>query len=117
MKVLLLSADLNALERLAGAAAARGDTVSIVQESDALAANVAGGEIVFVDLATPRLDLAALVPLLRSSPRAVRAVVAFGPHVQRERLAAARAAGCDAVVSRGEFHASVEDLLAKLAGD
>jgi hypothetical protein len=38
-------------------------------------------------------------------------VVAFGPHVHEERLAAARNAGCDEVVSRGEFFARLDAIV------
>ena len=38
-------------------------------------------------------------------------VVAFGPHVHEERLAAAREAGCDVVVSRGKFFAELDAIL------
>jgi len=38
-------------------------------------------------------------------------VVAFGPHVHEERLAAAREAGCDEVLSRGEFFARVNAIV------
>jgi hypothetical protein len=43
-------------------------------------------------------------------------VVAFGPHVERERLQAARDAGADDVMPRGAFAAHLEDVLLRLAG-
>ncbi len=48
-------------------------------------------------------------------PRSIR-VVAFGPHVARERLQAARDAGADDVMPRGAFAAHLEDVLLRLAG-
>ncbi len=39
-------------------------------------------------------------------------VVAFGSHVDRDRLAAARAAGCAEVLPRSAFFSRVADLLA-----
>ena len=60
-------------------------------------------EAVLVDLGTPGLkpnDLAErLAPLATGRP----AIVAFGPHVHEALLSAAREAGCDEVVSRGQF--------------
>lgn len=43
-------------------------------------------------------------------------VVAFGPHVERDRLQAARDAGADDVMPRGAFAAHLEDVLLRLAG-
>jgi len=42
--------------------------------------------------------------------RAVK-IVAFGPHVQRDELDAARAAGADLVLTRGAFDQRLADLL------
>lgn len=39
-------------------------------------------------------------------------VVAFGPHVHVESLQAAREAGCDQVLTRGQFHQQVMNLVA-----
>jgi hypothetical protein len=62
----------------------------------------------------PGLDVHALVAAVReASPNGAR-VLAFGPHVHEASLAAARAAGCDEVVTRGEIErrldAAVQDL-------
>jgi hypothetical protein len=38
--------------------------------------------------------------------------VAFGPHVHRERLVAAQAAGCRRVWSRGQLHQQADELFA-----
>ena len=43
-------------------------------------------------------------------------VLAFGPHVNRDRLQAARDAGADDVLPRGAFAAHLEDILLRLAG-
>ena len=42
-----------------------------------------------------------------------RRVVAFGSHVDRELLAAAREAGCDEVLPRSQFFSRLRDLLAE----
>ncbi|TWT56716.1 hypothetical protein KOR42_00700 [Thalassoglobus neptunius] len=60
---------------------------------------------VVVDLELSGVDLAAL----RNATSAK--IVAFGPHVQTDRLAAARSAGCDFVLSRGEINRGLETLL------
>lgn len=66
---------------------------------------------VAVDLTTPGLKIAALVETLRGLAEPPSAIVAFGPHVQNVRLDAARAAGCDAVLTRGQFHSQLESIL------
>ncbi len=49
----------------------------------------------------------------RAKPSTLR-VLAYGPHVARDALESARAAGADAVLPRGAFHANLVDLLKKL---
>ncbi len=71
--------------------------------------------LVILDLSLDTLHPAALVQQLKEQTPSTR-VVAFGPHVHRQRLADAKAAGCDAVMSRGQFHAEAEGLLRSLAG-
>jgi hypothetical protein len=39
-------------------------------------------------------------------------LIAFGPHVHEEKLAAARTAGFDLVISRGKFFSDVEAIIA-----
>ena len=66
--------------------------------------------LVLVDLSTSGLKIGELLPKLRAvSPQA--RVIAFGPHVHTGLLAAAREAGCDLVVSRGELHARIDSYL------
>ena len=48
---------------------------------------------------------------LKASEGSGTRVVAFGPHVHEQRLAAARDAGCDLVVSRGQFFSQLETIL------
>ncbi|MGH7244319.1 MAG: hypothetical protein ACREJD_12985 [Phycisphaerales bacterium] len=43
-------------------------------------------------------------------------VVAFGPHVAREELRAAREAGADEVLTRGAFDHNMDQVLLRLAG-
>ena len=57
---------------------------------------------VFIDLGVPDLDITAAVAQLRSAAEAVP-TVAYGSHVDKDRLDAARAAGCDEVLPRSRF--------------
>jgi CheY-like chemotaxis protein len=70
--------------------------------------------LVIIDLSTPGIDPADLVPRVRATVAGAVRIVAFGPHVHELKLAAARAAGCDDVVTRGQFHANLDRILASV---
>lgn len=65
-----------------------------------------------IDLSAPIADLPGLVAQLRdASPSAT--LLSYGPHVHEARLQAARDAGCDLVISRGQFHKQLAELLVR----
>ncbi len=70
-------------------------------------------QAVLVDLECPGFRLEDVAEWKTRKP-ALR-VIAYGPHVQTDRLANAAAAGCDAVLSRGQFDRSIVSLLKELA--
>ena len=74
------------------------------------ASTLPGG--VLVDLHNDTLDLPAFLVALKETCAVMPRVVAFGSHVDAERLKAARAAGCDRVLPRSKF---VEELETDLA--
>jgi CheY-like chemotaxis protein len=115
MKVVLLSSDLVVASRVEGAAAQVGATVRAISSVEAAIASCGAEqvELLIIDLAMPSLDVGTLVNQLRAdASRSVR-IVAFGPHVHEGRLAAAREAGCDTVMSRGQFFAQITAILAR----
>ncbi len=59
-------------------------------------------ELVLIDLAFGDVELSAAIPTFKSSFPNAR-VLAFGPHVDVERLAQAESAGADQVMTRGQF--------------
>jgi DNA-binding NarL/FixJ family response regulator len=61
-------------------------------------------DVVVVDLSRP--DALEAVAALRAAGSTAR-IVAYGSHVERDLLAAARAAGCDRVLARSAFFADV----------
>jgi DNA-binding NarL/FixJ family response regulator len=67
--------------------------------------------LVLVDLALPGLDVEQLVPSLREQLPETAAIVAYGPHVDEFALSTARQAGCDHVLSRGEFNRRQAEIL------
>jgi CheY-like chemotaxis protein len=76
----------------------------------------AGSEpvIIILDLNSPGADPAAAVSQWRQSPAPPRTIIAFAPHVHGAKLAAARSAGCDIVLTRGEFNSQIEGLLSMI---
>lgn len=65
-------------------------------------ADCAGADVVLVDLARHAGDIVAVRAV---APAAL--IVAFGPHVDDDALAQARADGADAVLARSKFFADV----------
>src|SRR5438067_1165326 len=110
MKVVLLSRDLLAISKFRGAAERQQAEVAVAGSGAELVALAEAGDVglAIIDLGLPGCVPAELVPALRGAAHPPRAVLAFGPHVQEERLRLAREAGCDEVFSRGEFHARMD---------
>lgn len=112
-RILLVSTDLIAAARLAHAARGLGDLLE-VESPTTPAATVDGGyDVVLVDLQSCP-DAALAIGRARGLAPAGR-IVAFGPHVWRERLEAAVAAGADEAASRGEVLGSLPALLERLS--
>jgi hypothetical protein len=113
MRAILVSIDLIVVSRVEGAAAKVGGTVQVTSNISAAAECMSGegAEIVIVDLGSSIEDIKAQVTTLKSATSPSPRVVAFGPHVHENRLAAAREAGCDVVMSRGQFFSQIDSLL------
>ncbi len=118
MKFLLFSSDLMLISAAQGAAARHGAELSIVPNASAALAACSDDAVrlLVVDLRSPQLDVGALMAELRSISTTHIPVLAFGPHVHEASLAAAAAAGCDEVVTRGEFERRLDAALARLVG-
>jgi hypothetical protein len=118
LRILLVSPDLMATSRIAGLCREVGATLETIRS---LGESPHGGphDVVLVDLQSLSEDPAVVVTrarmLVDAGPVAGEgkpaAIVAFGPHVARERLALARDAGADDVVSRGELLGGFAGLL------
>jgi CheY-like chemotaxis protein len=116
MAGVLFTADLACSSKVAAAAVRTGRRLETAMSAAALMDKAAGAELVIIDLTAPGADPKTLVARLRTLAPAPRPVVAFGPHVQELLLEAARAAACDEVLTRGQFHAHVDELLSKYVG-
>lgn len=97
-------------------AAALGVPVALADDPAALADRLAGDgdATVLVDLNHPADPIAAIRALKSAAPSA--RVIAFGSHVDGERLKAAREAGADRVLARSAFTERLPELLAPGTG-
>jgi len=71
--------------------------------------------VVLIDLTMSGVDLNELLARLKATDPAPQSVMAFGPHVHRQRLDAARQAGCDRVLTRGQLHEHAAEVLGEFA--
>jgi DNA-binding NarL/FixJ family response regulator len=112
MDVVLLANDLMVASRLQTAASKIDGKIRIATTGSQVVDLCEQEKIgmVIIDLATPGLKLDFVQQLKSKSAKGPR-IVAFGPHVHKDRLAAARDAGCDAVISRGQFFGEIESIL------
>jgi DNA-binding NarL/FixJ family response regulator len=112
MTALVLTTDLLLQSQLAGAAERANQQIQVVTAVEALltALEAIQARLVILDLSLPAVDSGELIRQLKDrSPGTT--IAAFAPHVHRQRLADAKAAGCDVVMSRGQFHVEAEALL------
>jgi len=115
--VLLLSNDLASGSRVSAAAVRAGVNLQQVGTTARLLEAVAGAPsaTVILELAAVRSDVAELVASIRNISPAKRQIIAFAPHVHEQQIAAARDAGCDRVLSRGQFFKGLDGLMGELA--
>ena len=115
MNALLISTDLMALSAAEGAARSAGVKLHSVGPKGAVSAALEMmPALIAIDLSGPIDDVRALVDDLCCASPGVR-FIAYAPHVHEARLQAARDAGCDHVISRGQFHKGFGELLANYA--
>ena len=114
MRVLLLTSDLAVSSKVAGAAERQQAALVVAAdvENAGAAASEALYDLAILDLSIPRLDVRRIVERLKAQPQPPRSILAFGPHVHEGLLQAARDAGCDRVLSRGQFYAQLDEILA-----
>jgi hypothetical protein len=106
----LISKDLFFVSRITGTASALGwKVITDSPAASAVHAQQPNCRGFFIDLTTPGLDLRSLVAEIGD-----KMSIAFGPHVQVQRLEDARAAGCNAVLPRSRFDATLNEILKSL---
>ena len=106
---LLLCDDLMFASRITGEARALGLTVKTARSLDQLLALASkeSPSCILLDLSFPGLELPQLIQRLIEGGSARPRLIAYGSHVDTDRLQAARLAGCDPVLPRSKF---VEEL-------
>jgi DNA-binding NarL/FixJ family response regulator len=112
--VLAIVDDLLFSSKIRAAAGAAGRTILVARGRDAAFAAIATSRpsLVIIDLDRAGSDPAGLIRELKSVPDLASVpFVGFGAHVHADRLAAARAAGCDRVLARSGFVVALPDLL------
>ncbi|MDX1963112.1 MAG: hypothetical protein SFX18_08160 [Pirellulales bacterium] len=127
MSAIFLSGDLMFGSRVTAAAQATGQTVHTALSAPRALALLREhpARLLIVDLHAPGVTIEELVPAARTivtdqsvdDPAAVSntsklRIIAYAPHVHTELLARAAAAGCDEVLSQGEFSRSLPRLFA-----
>jgi CheY-like chemotaxis protein len=117
MDAILATADLMFGSKLAAAAERTNLAATTVFDLSSLLQKVESESpsLVFLDLSAPWLNVATAVEQLRHVSQPPRSIVAFGPHVQEALLDRAKAAGCDLVLSRGQFNAQMDAVLKRYA--
>jgi hypothetical protein len=122
LRILLVSPDLMATSRLAALGREHGARVETLRSIDE-PVRECSCDVVLLDLQATLGDPAVVISRLRGfvagadDPGTPRPrLVAFGPHVARQRLDDARAAGADEVLSRGELLGSFPALVRRWRG-
>ena len=119
MTILLFSRDLLASSSLTGAAQASGHSLESIASLEALVKRLeqANVQLIVVDLAAPGCDIGAIVQSAHAVVKNPPTVIAFGPHVHKDRLEAATQAGCDEVLSRGQFFRTPSEIFRRHVGE
>ena len=117
MNAVLLSHDLATASRVEGAALRVGIALRVAASPNVVVEECGARAVmlVLIDLSAPAVEIATFVEQLNQLPQRP-AIVAFGPHVHGALLNAATAAGCDEVVSRGQFFSQLDQILMRVSG-
>ncbi len=113
MTTVLFSQDLLLTSQVVQTAAAMNAQVETVASMTDLLTRCRNGQVaqIVLDLSMAQFDPAHALQELRQLEQPIPRLIAFGPHVHTSRLEAARAAGCDVVMTRGQFHRDLARIL------
>jgi len=120
MRGIYLTSDLFFSSRIMAAARERNWTIDVAPSADKarVASRTDGATVglLLIDLANSPGDLESLITDVRADHPVVH-VLAYGPHVDDALLSAARQAGCDTVLSRGQFNQQATDWIERHLAD
>ena len=110
MTAVLMSADMMVSSRVMSAARQSGIALAIAPSiADLIGRLTDSTRLVMLDLSSG-LTIKDVVASIRAAAPQGR-IIAFGPHVDEALLAAARDAGCDVVMSNGQFYREQDVIL------
>lgn len=94
-------------------AAARGKKIDWVPRGADIAAEVAKDQpdVLLIDLGSQKFDAIAAVKQVKSGACKACTVIGYVDHTREDLIEQARAAGCDQVMSKGEFARRLPELL------
>ncbi|AMV31174.1 hypothetical protein VN12_03585 [Pirellula sp. SH-Sr6A] len=111
--VVMLTNDLMFQSRVSGAVKAASRSLVADRSVEKLVERCADSvsvKLAFVDLSLLSIELETAIPLLKNRfPNAK--VIAFGPHVDIQRLHDAEASGADEVMTRGQFDRDLNSIV------
>jgi CheY-like chemotaxis protein len=109
--ILLVSSDLIFTSRISGAARELGLSLSLASDPASVAGKITTDcRLALIDLSLEGLNLPSAVQAIKAGVPSAR-IIAYGAHVDEAALADAAEAGCDVVLTRGQFHKQYADLL------
>ena len=94
-------------------AAARGKPIEWLPRGASVADEVKARkpDVLLIDLASPKLDAINAVKAIKSGDARETVVIGYADHTREDLIEEARAAGCDQVMSKGEFARRLPELL------
>lgn len=110
---LLLSSDLFFSSKITGTAEVVGLKIRVFGSAAKIIAAIGESSVRFliVDLSLPGLNIGELTAGIPADSRPE--IIAYDAHVRTDQLAAAKAAGCDAVLSRGQLSSGLSEILGR----
>ena len=120
MRIVFFTTDLVFPSRVAGIARRLNVPLDVVASGEAILAKISADTepplVVLLDLNCALVDVGRTMLQLKSLPCPPK-TIAFGPHVHEAKLAAAHEAGCDVVLTRGQFDVQMEAVLERFLTD